>query len=46
MKMKFGAVLATFCCYDHRANVSEAVPKIAAVQKIITNAPLVLYFAQ
>ena len=26
----FEAVLATFCCYDYGANVSEAVQKIAA----------------
>ena len=24
-----GAVLATFCCYDHGAEASEAVQKIA-----------------
>ena len=29
----FEAVLATFCCYDHDAKVSEAVQKIAADQK-------------
>ena len=29
----FEAVLATFCCYDHGANSSEAVPKIATDQK-------------
>ena len=29
----FEAVLATFCCYDHGANASEAVKKIATNQK-------------
>ena len=29
----FEAVLTTFCCYDHVANASEAVQKIAADQK-------------
>ena len=29
----FGAVLATFCCYDHGANCSEAVQEIATDQK-------------
>ena len=38
----FGAVLATFCCYNNRTNASEVVQKIAADQKIITKAPLVL----
>ena len=30
----FEAVLATFCCYDHSAKVSEAVQKIATDQKV------------
>ena len=38
----FGAVLATFCYYNYRANASEVVQKIAADQKIITKALLVL----
>ena len=29
----FEAVLATFCCYDHGANASEAFQKIATNQK-------------
>ena len=29
----FEAVLATFCCYDHGANSSEAVQKIVTDQK-------------
>ena len=29
----FEAVLATFCCYDHGAEASEAVQKIATDQK-------------
>ena len=29
----FGTILATFCCYDYGANVSEAVQKIATDQK-------------
>ena len=29
----FEAVLATFCCYDHAAKVSEAVQKISTDQK-------------
>ena len=29
----FEAVLATFCCYDHGANTSKAVQKIATDQK-------------
>ena len=29
----FEAVLATFCCHDYGANISEAVEKIATDQK-------------
>ena len=29
----FEALLATFCCYDHCAEASEAVQKIATDQK-------------
>ena len=29
----FGAVLATFCCYDNSANASDAVRKIATDKK-------------
>ena len=29
----FEAVLATFCCYDHGTKASEAIQKIATVQK-------------
>ena len=32
-KNDFEAVLAIFCCYEHGANASEAVQKIAADQK-------------
>ena len=27
------SILVTFCCYDHGAKASEAVPKIATDQK-------------
>ena len=30
-------VLGTFCCYDHGAKVSEAVPKIATDEKVYRN---------
>ena len=39
---EFETVLATFCCYDHDPNASEAIQKIATDKKIITNAPCVL----
>ena len=38
----FEAVLAFFCCYDHGAEASEAVKKIATDRKSIVNAPRVL----
>ena len=37
-KNDFEAVLATFCCYDHGAKVSEEVQ----MKKSIGNAPCVL----
>ena len=42
----FETVLATFCCYDKGGKASEAVQKIATDQKSISNAPLVLLFAE
>ena len=33
IKDDFEAVLATFCCYDHGAEASEAAQKIATDQK-------------
>ena len=40
----FEVVLAAFCCYDYRANTSEAIQKITTDKKIITNAPSVTVY--
>lgn len=39
----FKTVLATSCCCEHGAKVSEAVPKIATDQKILSQMLLVRY---
>ena len=42
VKTTLDTVSATFSCYEHGANASEAVQKIATNQKSIANAPHVL----
>ena len=42
----FGPVLATFCCYEHGTNASDAFRRSLQMKKTITNALRVLQFAE